>query len=72
VTPAAIVVGRGIVGAVVVVVVVVVGGAVVVPVVVPPSAVADGDTARTTAESIPAAPHATSRVNASPRLTWGV
>jgi hypothetical protein len=43
-----------------------------VPVVVPVSAVADGDAARTSAESTPAAAHATSRVNASPRLTWAV
>ena len=76
-TPAAIVDGRGVVVVVVGVVVVVVvvgggGGAVVVPVVVPVSAVAEGDAARTTAESTPAAAHATSRVNASPRLTWAV
>ena len=76
-TPAAIVDGRGVVVVVVGVVVVVVvvgggGGAVVVPVVVPVSAVAEGDAARPTAESTPAAAHATNRVNASPRLTWAV
>jgi hypothetical protein len=81
VTPAAIVDGLGIAGVVVVVVLVVVvvvvvvvggGGGAVVVAVVSVSAVADGDAARTAAESIPAAAHATSRVNASPRLTRGV
>jgi hypothetical protein len=76
-----VVVGGGVVvvgGGVVVVVgggvVVVVGGGVVVVtvVVVPVSATADGDDASRTAESTPAAAHATSREIVSPRLTRGV
>ena len=76
------VVGGGVVGTVVVgggVVVVgggdvVGGGAVVVGtvVVVPVSATADGDAASRTAESTPAAAHATSREIVSPRFTRGV
>jgi hypothetical protein len=75
VTPAAIVVGRGVVGVVVVVVVVVVGGgggAVVVPVVVPSCASADGVPTSNPAASTPAERHAASRANESPRLTSAV
>ena len=53
-------------------VVVVVGGAIVVPVVVPVSASTNSDAARTTREHFQPAAHATSRVNASPRLTSAV
>jgi hypothetical protein len=76
VTPAAIVFGRGMVGVVGVVSVTVVvgggGGAVVVPVVVPSCASAAGVATSSVAATRPAAEHATSRANESPRLTAAV